>query len=379
MFKSLNFEKLNFRNCDITTFTTGKGFHLNEIADPNKFSSAPQTLSTQLDNDNNPLLQFVSNPSENKKRLKFTVPFFGGFDGFDVYKQREWGNTTSKDYEAFTKAIDLLNDRESLLADFTLLSTPDLVIESDETAIQYALEMVESRGDALYIPDFAYDKDVIIQSQTSTLDSSNLKSSYSAIYTPYAQIKDVINNRNLWVAPSIIAISTIAYIDQNFGVGQPPAGVMTVSNDIIRTRRRIKLDEREELKKSNINPITIFPGVGLEITESRTTQPYFSALSFIHNRLLISYAKKTLNQLLHPLLHKLNNDVSSQQFINTVQPIFDRLKKKYRIKDFNIYVKDVPEDKVTLYGIIEIVLLYPIERIVIDYTLKNNAFEFSIR
>lgn len=379
MFKSLNFEKLNFRNCDITTFTTGKGFHLNEIADPNKFSSAPQTLSTQLDNDNNPLNQFVLNPAENKKRLKFTIPFFGGFDGFDVYKQREWGNTTSKDYEAFVKAIDLLNDRESLLADFTLLSTPDLVIESDETAMQYALEMVESRGDALYIPDFAYDKDVIIQSQTSTLDSSNLKSSYSAIYTPYAQIKDVINNRNLWVAPSIIAISTIAYIDQNFGVGQPPAGVMTVSNDIIRTRRRIKLDEREELKKSNINPITIFPGVGLEITESRTTQPYFSALSFIHNRLLISYAKKTLNQLLHPLLHKLNNDVSSQQFINTVQPIFDRLKKKYRIKDFNIYVKDVPEDKVTLYGIIEIVLLYPIERIVIDYTLKNNAFEFSIR
>lgn len=379
MFKVLNPEKLNFRNCDVTTLTVGKGFHLNENADTNKFVCAPQTLSTQLDSDNNPLLQFVSNPSENKKRLKFTVPFYGGFDGFDVYKQREWGNTTSKDYEAFVRAIDLLNDRESLLADFTLLVTPDLTIENDEAAMQYALEMVETRSDALYIPDFAYDKDVIIQSQTSTLDSSSLKSSYSAVYTPYAQIKDVINNKNIWVAPSIIAVSTIAYIDQNIGVGQPPAGTMTVTNDIIRTRRRIKLDEREELKKSNINPITIFPGVGLEITESRTTQPYFSALSFIHNRLLISYAKKTLNQLLHPLLHKLNNDVSSQQFINTVQPVFDRLKKKYRIADFNIYVQDVPEDKVTLYGIIEIVLLYPIERIVIDYTLKNNAFEFSVR
>lgn len=379
MFKKAIPEQLNFRNCDMSNLTVGKGFHLNENADTNLFSVAPKYLQTQLDINNNPLPQFINNPTENRKRLKYTVPVFGGFDGFNVYSERQWGNTTHKDYEAFQKAIELLNDRESLLADFTLLVTPDLTIEKDEAAIEYALNMVENRADALYIPDFSYDKDVVIQSQTSALDTSQIKSSYSAVYTPYVQIADIINGKNVWIAPSNIAVSTIAYVDQNMGVGQPPAGVVTVSNDIIRTRRRLRLEEREELKKSNINPITIFPGVGIEITESRTTQPYFSALSFIHNRLILCYAKKTLNQLLHPLLHQLGNEVSSQQFINTVQPVFDRLKKKYRIEDFNIYVKDTPNDKVTLYGIIEIVLLYPIERIIIDYTLKDNSFEFNMR
>jgi hypothetical protein len=115
----------------------------------------------------------------------------------------------------------------------------------------------------------------------------------------------------------------------------------------------------------------------MEITESRTMQTYFSSLSFIHNRLILNYAKKTLNQLLHPLLHQLNNEITAQALVNAVQPVFDRLKKKYRIADFKIIAENSNDDRVTLYGTIELTMYYPVERIVMDYVLKDNNFTFN--
>ena len=131
---------------------------------------------------------------------------------------------------------------------------------------------------------------------------------------------------------------------------------------------------------ANINPITIFPGSGYEIAGVRTTQEVFSALSFIHNRLLLCYAKKTLNQILRPLLFTLNGQLAEDSFTATVKPIFDRIKKLNGIADFavNIVKNDLTaQDKTTLYGQIIIQPLYPVERIIVDFSIQDSIVSFN--
>jgi hypothetical protein len=371
-------DMLAFKNVINTSSATGKGFHLNPQNNSNintaLFVLADQTMYQV----NPPSNTSAISGTEKSKRSRFVVCFAGGFDGFNLYNERSWANPLSKDFAALQAAIDILADNESLDSDFSVLVTPDINFQDDGAAVEAVLEMVVGRGDALYIPDFRYDVEADPNIAKLDLQSSNINSNFSAIYFPHVQIEDLINKTNIWLPPSLIALATIAATATNEQVWQPPAGSLrTITSNLVRTRKRMRLNDREILKSANINPITLFPGSGFEITESRTTQEIFSALSFVHNRLLLGYAKKALNQTLRPILHQLNTVSLRNAFVNTITPIFDKIKKLNGLEEFKVSVVDNQDDQTTLYGVIEIVPLYPVERIVIDFTLKNGALDFN--
>lgn len=377
MNKAVAPDMLAFKN---STDVFGKGFHLNPNNNSN-LTTAQASVFTFAKS-----TAFLNNlggsivPSEKVKRAKFVVNFFGGFDGWNVYSQRTWNNTTSKDYEALQLAIAQFEDKEMLDSDFTVLVTPDLNFQDHSSACEAVLEMVVNRGDCMYIPDLKYDSTADVIAAVDAVISSNIRSNSAAVYFPHVQIEDPVNNKNPWLPPSLIALGTITYVSTNENVWQPPAGsIRTITNNMIRTRRRLKLDDREELIKANINPITSFPGSGYEIAGVRTTQEEFSALSFIHNRLLLCYAKKILNQTLRPLLYQLNGDLTQDAFLSTVRPIFDRIKKLNGVDEYSVEVVDKPElqDRTTLYGRITIVPLYPVERIVIDFVLADGQITYD--
>jgi len=378
MLTKLTPEYLSYKNVGNLAPATGKGFHLNPQNNV-LISTALYTLVDQTIYEVNPPTNTNAiSGLEKARRSKYVVALAGGFDAFNVYNERDWATSTSKDFEALSLAIDVLADQESLDADFSVLVTPDMNFEDHASATEKVLEMVTGRGDALYIPDFRYSVDAIPDDAKVSIEASNMKSNYAAIYFPHVQIEDTTNKTNLWLPPSIIALATIAATATNEQVWQPPAGSLrTVTANLVRTRRRMKIGDREILKSANINPITLFPGSGFEITESRTTQEVFSALSFVHNRLLLGYAKKALNQTLRPILHQLNTVSLRNAFVNTITPIFDRIKKLNGLEEFKVSVIDNQEDRTTLNGVIEIVPLYPVERIIIDFVLKNGSLDFN--
>jgi hypothetical protein len=273
-----------------------------------------------------------------------------------------------------------LKDKETIDSDFTVLTTPDFFFDTHPNAASLVLDMVQERGDALYIPDFSYDPAADTNNAISVLQNSNFKSNDAAVYFPWIQIDDQINKKPVWMPPSIIALGTITYTATNENVWQPPGGsIRTVTNNIVRARRRLVGDDRNLLAPANINPITYFSGSGWEIAGVRTTQEGKSALSYIHNRLLLCYAKKILNQTLRPLLFQLNGQITSDAFVTTVRPIFDRIKKLNGIDTFDVKVVDRAElnDRTTLYGVIEIVPLYPVERIIVDFVLQDGAISYN--
>lgn len=357
-----------------------KGFHLN----PNNNATFVTIQTANLVFAKDTIFKDVSGRNvtvqEKVRRSKFVVDFYGGFDGFNVYSERTWNDQTSSDYIALQKAIDILSNKEAVDADFTVLVTPDMNIQDHPAAIDIVLDMVIDRGDCLYIPDFAYDVDADVYAAVDAVNNSNLRSSSTAIYFPWLQIEDQINKVNKWLPPSLLALGTITSTATNENIWQPPGGsIKTVTNNLVRSRRLLKLDDREVLFTANINPITSFPGSGYEIAGVRTLQEQFSALSFIHNRLLLCYAKKVLNQTLRPLLFQLNGEITENAFINTVRPIFDRIKKLNGVEEYKVEVVHRPElnDKTTIYGKITIVPLYPVERIVIDFTLQDSQVSFN--
>jgi len=390
MFKKADGSYLIYKNVT-GAITRGPGFHLNPAyVDPTPGSDAQQILNGFVIASANSYNTSDTNSTKLVglnlvRRMKYVVDFEGGFDGWNVYSERTWDDTTSKDYEALSRAIDVLADAEDITTDFSVLVTPDINFQSYPAATSAILEMVETRGDALYLFDFNYrytenQKPEIIPADAAQalLDNTNMLSSYAATYYPDVQLSDDTNNLNIWCPPSIVAFATIARTAMVENVWQPPAGSLrTVTDSIVRMRKRMKHDDREILKKVNINPITLFPGSGFEITESRTTQEAFSALSFIHNRLLLGYAKKALNQVLRPLLHQLKSDNLKSEFKNTVTPIFERIKKLNGLEEFSVSVDGSDEDRTTLNGVITIVPLYPVERIIVDFVLKDGSLEYN--
>lgn len=377
-FRDVSSSQLKFKN--VANGTIGKGFHLN-----------PQNNTTFATDQSN-VFNFASQgiykdatsvtviPQEKIRRSRFIVDFYGGFDGFNVYTNRKWDNPLSRDFAALSIALDKLSDKENIDADFTVLVTPDFYLDSDASACEAVLDMVKQRGDCIYLPDFQYDSESDPQVAQDLLLNSNIRSNSTAVYFPWLQIENPSKKNNIWLPPSLLALGTISYVAQNENVWQPPAGsIRTVTNNLVRTRRRMKINDREILVHANINPITLFPGSGYEISGARTTQEVFSALSFIHNRLLLCYAKKVLNQTLRPLLFQLSGDLTKDAFITTVTPIFDRIKKLNGVEEYKVEVIERPElnDRTTLYGRITIVPLYPIEKIVVDFTLVDSSFSFN--
>lgn len=363
---------LHYRVTDSTTVTS-PGFHLNPLA------ASPAFFAPELTNTAG-ATQFSTNKIANVDKYKYVVAFAGGFDGFNVYKTREWNDTASKDYEALNLALEALSDREVLLSDFSVLVTPDLNMDDHPDAVRTVLDMVEKREDALYIPDLAFDKEAVISTAVDSIvfGSSNTQSDKVAVYFPWCLISDDVNKINKWCPPSLIALGTIAWTATQQNVWQPPAGALrTQAVNLVKTVRRIKQEERELLKPVNINTITVFAGTGFEITESRTQQPFFSTQSFIHNTLLLGYAKKALQQVLRPLLHQLKGNLSAEQFKVAVGPIFERIKRQNGLQKVVINVSENPDDLVTLYGEVEIYPLYPIERIVVDFVIKNSEISFN--
>jgi hypothetical protein len=362
------------------TTTVGLGFHLNPknnatfVTDQSStFNFANQSIYKDVNG--NPLT-----PQNVKAVSQYVVDFAGGFDGWNVYKERSFGDTSSMDYQSLQMGLTVLADKESIDADFTVLTTPDFYLDTDAEACNAVLEMCQNRGDCLYIPDFSYDAAADTNNAVSLLQSSSMMTNQTAVYFPWLQIQDDLNKINEWLPPSILALGTITYVATAQQVWQPPGGsIRTVTNNLVRSRRRLVQADREVLKGASINPITLFPGSGYEITEVRTTQQDFSALSFIHNRLLLCYAKKTLNQILRPLLFLLNNQVTKDAFISTVTPIFDRIKKLNGIDDFSVTVDTTDElnDPTTLHGIITIIPLYPVESIVVDFVLQDSGVSFN--
>lgn len=401
----------NFEGLDISSingnapsgYLKTKGYHLDSTATGasyydgstliGSFVVGASTFQTASD---------VTNPNNvysQKGTAKFTLVPYGGFDGWNEHRVRRSntdlfrkggiydgvtaGATPSNDLQAWENAIRLFANGEDV--SINLFATPGLNFSDNLILTNETISMIEQeRADSLYIidaPDMP-DSPTLAADIVDLLDSADLDSNYSAIFYPWIQINDSINNQNIYIPPTAEVVKSIAFTDNIKFPWYAPAGLQRGVTDALRTRRKLSLGERDILYAGRINPMATFPNVGVAIFGQKTLQKAESALNRINVRRLLLQLKVLISNVAVRLLFEQNDQTTIDEFLAKTNPILETVKRERGVTDFKIVMdssNNTPEtvDRNELYGEIFIKPTRSVEFIGLTFTITPSGANFA--
>ncbi len=166
---------------------------------------------------------------------------------------------------------------------------------------------------------------------------STINSSYAAIYANIVQVVEGASNRQIWVPFSGFAAAAMATTDQNFNPWSAPAGftrgVVIGANDLGVYPRQ---NQRDQLYKISLNPVTFFPGEGFVIFGQKTSLKRPSAFDRINVRRLFLDLEVAVKNTMKFYVFEPNTLFTRTQVINTLAPIFENAKITEGIYDYLI-------------------------------------------
>jgi phage tail sheath protein FI len=133
------------------------------------------------------------------------------------------------------------------------------------------------------------------------------------------------------------------------------------------------------LYKGRINPIATFSDVGTVIWGNKTTQVRESALDRINVRRILLQARKLISAVAVRLLFEQNDDQVRQEFLDSVNPILDSIRRDRGLIDFRVVVQNTPEDmdKNQLVGKIYLKPTRALEFIDIEFLITPTGASFE--
>tara|TARA_R110000824_G_scaffold312456_3_gene499523 strand:- start:2396 stop:5296 length:2901 start_codon:yes stop_codon:yes gene_type:complete len=345
---------------------------------------------------------------------RFTAPFCGGYDGFDitlpdpVYNKAIPGaggsgtgtatNQNSMAYYTYRRAIDTVADAEMI--DMNLLAAPGL---THEALTKHMVRMCESRGDALalidlpdiYIPSHEEYKSAKSERHgttptqaATTLRNRRIDSSYGATFYPWVQTRDD-NGQRVWTPPSVAMMGVLASSEKKSDLWFAPAGFNrggisdgAAGIPVVGVSERLTSKERDTLYESRINPIASFPGNQIVVFGQKTLQERESALDRINVRRLVIYMKKQISILATQVLFQQNTDATWLVFKGLIQPFLDNVLTGYGISDYRLILDKTTTtadliDQNILYAKIMVKPTRAIEYIAIDFTIASTGASFD--
>jgi len=333
---------------------------------------------------------------------KFTLAFFGGRDGWDIYRttrtntdQYIYGRSTyvsgrtdvaangvfsstvgNSDYYAYLQGIDTFSNPEAV--DINVFATPGIDFSNHSSLVNYAIDMIENeRADSLYVIDSPNleSSDEIIES----LDTVSIDSNYSATYWPWIQIRDTDNATQIYVPPTGEVLKNIALTDNVaypwFAIAGYTRGVVNA----IKASKKLKLDDRESLYSNRINPIATFSDTGTIIWGNKTLQVKDSALNRINVRRLLLRTRKLISSVAVRLLFEQDDEQTRNEFLRLVNPILEGIRKERGLYEFKVTVSNDPEDidSNTLNGKIFIKPSKSLEVINLEFVITPTGASFE--
>lgn len=370
--------------------TTTHGFHLSTNASG---ISGYKTTSYDLEGVNKGKL-------ESKSFRKFTFTVCGGFDGWDIYRGTRTngdgyifgkntyvsGHTTNggvfsssvgnSDYYAYLEGIETFSNPESV--DINIFATPGINFYGHSSLTNQAIDMIEdNRADSLYIvnaPNTDNVDEIIDQ-----LDTVDLDTNYTATYWPWIQVRDGDNATQLFIPPTGEVVKNIALTDNVSYPWFAVAGYQRGLVNAIKARKKLTLDNRDDLYKARINPIATFSDTGTIIWGNKTLQVRESALDRINVRRLLLRARKLISAVAVRLLFEQNDEQVRNEFLRLVNPILESIKKERGLYEFRVVVSNDPEDidANTLRGKIYIKPTRSLEFIDVEFLITPTGASFE--
>jgi phage tail sheath protein FI len=319
---------------------------------------------------------------ENTSLAKFTLPIQNGFDGVDVRKVNPFdpanmGSTTAYETYAYRTAIDMLANADDV--EITDLVLPG--VYRDKVA-DYALAMVENRGDLFYIMDFSGST---VSDILADVSSRNVDSPFAATYYSSLILKDRRLNKNVEVPASTVMPAVFAYNDSVAFPWFAPAGFSRgglARHGVQRAKDKLQKSERDKLYDNRINPIGTFNSSGTVVWGQKTLQVADSARNRINVMRMILKLQKTLSPIALNIVFEPNLATTWDKFVQPATKELSKIRANFGIDEFKLILDSstTTEDYIErniIYGKLGIKPTRAAEFIWLDIIVSNNLFAFA--
>jgi hypothetical protein len=360
---------------------------------------------------------------------KYTVCFAGGFDGWDIYREfrtnqdqfqlgatgylagasasTRYPNATgdglfkrivvqnntqdfaNTDYYAYLLGILTFANPES--TNINVFATSSIDYVNNSNLVEETIDMVQfSRADSVYIattpdynmytPDATNPQDIIYsQEAVDNLDNTGIDSNYTATYYPWILTRDTVNNTQIYLPATGEVCRNLALTDNIAFPWFASAGYTRGLVNSIKARVKLTQEDRDTLYQGRINPIATFSDVGTVIWGNKTLQVADTALNRLNVRRLLLQARKLISAVAVRLLFEQNDQIVRQQFLDSVNPILDSIRRDRGLYDFRVTVSSSPEDldRNTLTGKIYLKPTKALEFIDIEFFITPTGASFE--
>lgn len=280
----------------------------------------------------------------------------------------------------YSDAIALLSNKDEF--QFKIITTPGLVYSfaTHSTQMNNLLEVVENRGDAIYIMDLV---EYASTPTVVTSEANNIDSSYAASYWPWVQMRDPDTTKLVWVPASTVIPGVFAYSDT---IGEPwfaPAGLTRGGlTRVIQPERKISNSIRNILYAGKVNAISTFPGQGIVAYGQKTLQKADTSLNRINVRRLLIELKQFIGQVANTLVFEQNTIATRNNFLAQVNPFMDSVQQRQGLYAYEVRMGEEENsneiiDRNELRGAIVIQPSITAEFIYLDYTILPTGVEFN--
>jgi len=406
-----------------------KGFHMDSGATVVTIAYGPQSGQTAFDCGDASFQsdpETSANPYYQIQARKFSYLVQNGFDGWDIYREYRtngdsfilggtgyqkgacattrypnasgWGafkpitigdftDFANTDYYAYLLGINTFSNPEAV--NINVFATPGIDYVNNSNLVEDSISMVTyNRADSIYIcttPDcnvyiptntdnFIYPTEAV-----DNLANTNIDSNYTATYYPWILVRDTVNNTQIYLPPTNEVCRNLALTDNVSFPWFATAGYTRGLVNAIKARKKLTQEDRDTLYQGRINPIATFSDVGTVIWGNKTLQIADTALNRINVRRLLLQARKLISAVAVRLLFEQNDAKVRQDFLDSVNPILDAIRRDRGLYDFRVTVSNSPEDldRNTMTGKIYLKPTKALEFIDIEFLITPTGASFE--
>ena len=356
---------------------------------------------------------------------KFTVYPYGGFDGWDINRDRRTntdeyrGNKYSigpneKIFKRIGGDTELVLDPQVSLrlpniaittdyyaylagymqfanpedADINLFATPGINWLDNTLLTEDALDIIEDGedgrgGDALYVmasPQFnesmeSYSPDEL----ASLLESTEIDSPYACTYWPWVKYWDGDAKRYVDLPPTKDVVRDMAATDNVSFPWFSPAGLTRGEVDCVRAYFKTTLLDEDTLYENMINPVKTFAVDGVKLWGNKTLYHMDTPRNRINVARLMIRVKKLVSRASRNLIFEQYDVTLEKQFRSLVEPILQDVKSNRGIYDYRI-VTECTEETRDQHILPAKILIKPtpaLEYISISFVVYPESVEFD--
>ena len=362
---------------------------------------------------------------------KFTVYPYGGFDGWDINRDRR---TNTNDYRGnkytirrdgsgyseneifrpiggdYTLDLDpqvslklpniaITTDYYAYLAgymqfanpedvDINIFATPGINWSGQSLLSEDALDIIEDSedgrgGDALYImaaPQYNEAMEAFSPDEVAfALEDTEIDSPYACTYWPWVKYWDGDNKRYIDLPPTKDVVRDMAATDNVSFPWFSPAGLTRGEVECARAYYKTTLLDEDTLYENMINPIKTFAVDGVKVWGNKTLYHQETPRNRINVSRLMIRVKKLVSQAARQLIFEQYDVTLEKQFRSVVEPILQDVKANRGIYDYRVVTESTEEtrDQHILPAKILIKPTPALEYISISFVVYPESVEFD--